>query len=41
MAVGNCNFSLEILLAWSFNLIVTYMLDAELISAPDLHVLWY
>ena len=37
----NCNFSLEILLAWSSNLIVTYMLDAELISAPDLHVLWY
>ena len=30
MAVGNCNFSLEILLAWSSNLIVTYMLEAEL-----------
>ena len=41
MAVGNCNFSLEILLAWSSNLIVTYMLEAELIPAPDLHVLWY
>ena len=41
MAVGNCNFSLEILLAWSSNLIVTYMLETELISAPDLHVLWY
>ena len=39
MAVGNCNFSLEILLAWSSNLIVTYMLDAERISAPDFHVL--
>ena len=39
MAVGNLNFSLEILLAWSSNLIVTYMLDAGIISAPDFHVL--
>ena len=39
MAVGNWNFSLDILLVWSSNLIVTYMLDAELISAPDFHVL--
>ena len=39
MAVGNLNFSLEILLAWSSNLIVTYMPDAEIRSAPDFHVL--
>jgi len=39
MAVGNVNVSLEILLAWSSNLIETYLPDAEIISAPDFHVL--
>ena len=39
MAVGNLNFSLEILLPWSSYLIVTYMPDAEIISSLDFHVL--
>ena len=34
MAVGNWKFSLQILLAWSFDLIMTYMLESILISAP-------